>query len=162
MGCKSGCDPEAVWMQWPGNRSRCLPQIVNFVQSQLLPVWCVLTAAFVDLERWYSVQRRGYRLDDANRFSARIFMSLARPDRLWGTPSFLPNGYWEGGGTASHRSITSRRRMVGALHNRPDTHRYFITSASLKNFQLRSVECFGLCIHEWFGQCQACEVNKVV
>jgi hypothetical protein len=40
----------------------------------------------------------GYRLDDRSSILERgkiLFSSLQRPDRLWGPPSLLSNGYWE-------------------------------------------------------------------
>jgi hypothetical protein len=47
--------------------------------------------------------------------------------------------------------------MIGALHQRLHTHRYFLTLVSLKTTQLQNVERLAFCIYEWFGM-----VNRVV
>jgi hypothetical protein len=48
----------------------------------------------------------------------RIFTSLCRPDRLWGPPSLLSNGYRE---LTTHLQLVPRSRKYGSNHPLPHT-----------------------------------------
>jgi hypothetical protein len=77
----------------------------------------------------------GNKLDDQGvgvrvTVGARIFTSACRPDRLWGPPSLLSNGYWRAlspgvkrpGREADHSPPASAEiKKTGSIHLLPNT-----------------------------------------
>jgi hypothetical protein len=77
----------------------------------------------------------GYGLDDRGvgarvLVGSRIFTSPCHPDRLWGPPNLLSNGYWglfSGGKSGwsvkltTHLQLVPRSRKYGSIHPLPHT-----------------------------------------
>jgi hypothetical protein len=86
------------------------------------------TASVVGIATGYGLDDRGVGVQVS--VGSRIFSSLNRPDRLWGPPNFLSNGYrwlilrgkaWSGRGVklTTHLQLVPRSRKCGSIHPLP-------------------------------------------